>query len=313
LKLLNIFSNNNDYVLKIKGGIKMIVRQPIVAGQFYGGSRDKCIGQLEECLSKSIDNNDLPEVVRGIVVPHAGWVFSGATAGLAFQAVKKINVQVDTFVLLGAGHRYSGNFPAVYNEGKWASPLGEIEVDSDLGGSILQNCSKVGTDLSAHNGEHSIEVQVPFVQYLFEGSKILPVIVPPTEDSISFGSELGEFLQDCSKSIVLAASTDLTHYGPGYGFCPQGKGPGGIEWAKEVNDAEFIDFLVNLESKKALDHSIANYSACGGGAAAVVAEAVRKLGVYRGKLLEHTHSSEILQNLYGQSSTESVGYASIVF
>lgn len=291
----------------------MNLRQPVVSGQFYGGSRGQCIAQLEKCLSKSIGDIDLPESIKGAVVPHAGWVFSGVTAGLAFQSIKKINKDVDTFMIFGAAHRYRGELPAIFDEGKWASPLGDIEVDSELANAFADNYSKVRFDPGAHNGEHSIEVQVPFIQYLFEGSKILPVMVPPVEGVVSFGSELGGFLNEYGGSVVLIASTDLTHYGPGYGFCPQGRGAGGIEWAKEVNDSEFIEHLVRLESREALRHSVANHSACGGGAAAALVEAVKEMGSNKGTVLEHTNSSEILEVQYGQSSTESVGYASIIF
>jgi len=295
----------------------MNIRKTVVAGQFYDGSREGCIEELKQCLAEgSIDREAFRELGGEIVcgiVPHAGWVFSGATAGKVFLAIKEVNDSVDTFVLFGAVHSCFVREPAVYDEGAWESPLGLAEIDEELAGAIADT-SLGRADKKAHLGEHSIEVQIPFIQYLFEGAKIVPVMVPPIESAVRFGAAVGEVIKNTAdKKIVCIASTDLTHYGPRYGFCPQGAGPEGIRWAKEVNDAEFIELTLSMKAEELLVSAEANMSACGPGAAAAVVATARQLGKNKGVLLEHIHSNDVMLKRYGQVSSESVGYAAIVF
>jgi AmmeMemoRadiSam system protein B len=142
----------------------------------------------------------------------------------------------------------------------------------------------------------------------------VPVIVPPASFAVQLGKQIGGIIAETKdKHIVCIASTDLTHYGPGYGFCPAGAGADGLRWAKEVNDREFIDLALKMEAFKLQERAIETGNACGPGAAAAAVAAAAKLGRTKGVLLGHTHSNEVMKAKFGRSSSDSVGYAGIVF
>ena len=291
----------------------MQTRKPAVAGQFYAGNQDQCLAELKECLGQRAIETPLPDKIVAGIVPHAGWVFSGDLAGMVFSAIKHANIQVDTFVIFGASHRYVGGRAVAYGSGYWQTPIGQTEIDEDLAKKIVAT-GFATDDKTIHAQEHSIEVQVPFIQYLFPAAKIVPIIVPPVNIASDLGDEVGSIIADeTDKKIVCIASTDLTHYGPKYGFYPQGTGSEAIKWAKDVNDMAFIDLALKMKADKLLLSAEENASACGPGAAAAAVAAAKRLGRTEGKLLAHTHSCEVMEEKYHQSSTESVGYAAIVY
>jgi len=288
-------------------------RSPIVAGQFYPGQRNSCVAEINECLQQAESAESLPETIAAGIVPHAGWTFSGSLAAMVFSAIKQRHDKVNTFVIFGAAHGYYGSLPAVYDKGSWLTPLGEVAIDENLADAVLKSDAAV-SDTRAHEYEHSIEVQVPFVQHLFPDAKILPILTVPNEQAISLGEVAGDIISaDKKKKIICIGSTDLTHYGPRYGFTPMGTGANALQWASGVNDKEFIDFALKLQSKKMLTSAAENYNACGAGAAAAAVAAAKKLGKTKGLLLAHTNSNEVMLQKMGTSSAEAVGYAAIVF
>ncbi|GAJ02229.1 unnamed protein product, partial [marine sediment metagenome] len=170
------------------------------------------------------------------------------------------------------------------------------------------------SDAGAHRAEHSIEVQVPFMQYLFPGAKLLPILVPPREQAVALGNSIGRIInKDEHKKIVCIGSTDLTHYGPRYGFTPMGVNANALKWADSVNDQKFIDLALKLEPEGLLADAAENCNACGPGAAAAAIAAAKQLGKTEGLLLAHTNSNEVMLRSMGTTSADSVGYAAIVF
>ena len=291
----------------------MQARKPVVAGQFYPGQHDSCLSTIHKCFEAINISKPLPETIVAGIVPHAGWTFSGDLAALVFSAIKQQHEKVNTFVIFGAAHSYFGSSPAVDNRGVWATPLGEVVIDEELADAILSTGPAVN-DPSAHLSEHSIEVQVPFVQELFAGAKIVPVLVPPTEQAIELGTQVGEIIsQQEGKKIVCIGSTDLTHYGPRYSFAPMGTGKNALVWAKKVNDKKFIDLTLELKPEELLASAVKDGNACGPGAVAATVAAAKKLGCKQGLLLGHTTSNEIMLQKMGTTSAEAVGYAGIVF
>lgn len=290
----------------------MQTRNPIVAGQFYPGGHDSCTAEITECLQKRALTKPLPETIVAGIVPHAGWVFSGSLAAMVFATIKKQHERVDTFVILGAAHGYFGRAPAVFDAGSWTTPLGEIPIDEELAQAVLEK--KVAlADPQSHTSEHSIEVQVPFIQHLFAGAEILPILVPPAEAALTLGTSIGDIIEKSQKKIVCIGSTDLTHYGPRYGFTPMGATAEGLKWASDVNDRKFIDLALEMTADGMLVEAAENANACGPGAAAATVAAAKKLGKTRGLLLAYTNSNEVMQREMGAASTDSVGYAAIVF
>jgi len=291
----------------------MAIRHAVVAGQFYPASHGECTEEISEFIKEITLPEGLPEQIAAGIVPHAGWVFSGKTAATVFEAIRKKNERVDTFVIFGAAHSFYGEEPAVYDKGAWQTPLGQAQIDEDLARAIVATPAAAAS-CGSHGYEHSIEVQVPMVQHLFEGAKIVPVLTPPVEGAVALGEAVGDIIRgQADKRIVCIGSTDLTHYGPRYGFEPQGVGPEAVRWAKNVNDKEFIDFALKLDPEKMMKSAAARSNACGPGAAAATVAAAKKLGKTTGMLLEHINSNEVMLEKMGQTSQESVGYAAIVF
>jgi len=290
----------------------MQTRAPIVAGQFYPADRAGCLKEIEQCLAEKSLPEALPERIVAGIVPHAGWVFSGALAAMIFSAVKQRHDTVDTFVLFGAAHGYFGTAAAVYDRGRWATPLGQIQIDEQMAAAVLETGTAV-SGLSAHNTEHSIEVQVPFIQHLFADAQILPIITPPVPKSAPLGRAVGQIIAESEKRVICIGSTDLTHYGPRYGFTPVGTGTDALKWASEINDRQFIDLALELKADQILLNAAENGNACGPGAVAATVAVAKKLGKERGILLSQTNSHEIMMEKMATSSTDSVGYAAILF
>ena len=293
----------------------MQIRKPAVAGQFYGGTKRACLDEIKNCIaSTQFRKEQLPSDIVAGIVPHAGWTFSGDLAAMVFSAIKQANEKVDTFVIFGAVHSYMGSLAAVYDEGLWQTPLGDIAIDETLAAEIIKTSTPAESEPDAHKFEHSIEVQVPFIQHLFTEAKIVPVMTPPATFAVQLGSDVAECIKKVpDRKIVCIGSTDLTHYGPRYGFCPRGTGADAIKWAKEVNDQAFIDLALDMKALEVLATSIEKENACGCGAAAATVASAKTQGKTTGLLLGHTHSNEVMQRKFNQTSEESVGYAAIVF
>jgi AmmeMemoRadiSam system protein B len=291
----------------------MQTRKPIVAGQFYPGQHNSCVDEVNEYIAQIPVFDELPEEIAAGIVPHAGWMFSGAPALMVFSAIKQRHEKVNTFVIFGAAHSYFSSVPGVYDRGSWLTPMGEVVIDEELADKLLKT-GAAQSNPDVHRSEHSIEVQVPFIQYLFAGAKILPIVTPPMQQALKLGEAVGEIISaEGNKKIVCIGSTDLTHYGPRYGFTPMGTGADALKWSTEVNDRKFIDLALKLDPEGMLASSTENCNACGGGAAAAAVAAAKKLGKTKGLLLAHTDSNKVMKEKMGTSSADSVGYAAIVF
>lgn len=289
----------------------MRIRTPVVEGQFYPAGREACLEQIRECLASRPVGEPLPQRIVGGIVPHAGWTFSGDLAAMVFAAIQKQRPGVHTFVLFGTAHYFRPR-PVVDDFDSWQTPLGTIGVDAALRETLLAR-HVVVADGRAHQHEHSIEVQVPFIQHLFPEAKIVPIIVPPVEAAAALGEAVAELAGGPDRTVICLGSTDLTHYGPRYDFTPMGKGPDGLQWAANVNDRRFIDLALALEAERLLAEAIEKGNACGPGAAAAAVTAARKLGVAKGRLLAYTNSNDVMRSKMGTTGRDSVGYAAIVF
>jgi len=290
----------------------METRKPIVAGQFYPGQHDSCVNEINEFTDQIPPFESLPDTIVAAIVPHAGWAFSGKLAVMVFSAIKQQHDKVHTFVIFGAAHSYFGQTPAVYTSGSWITPLGESFIDEELARQLTARNTAV-SDVHAHSSEHSIEVQVPLIQHLFAGAKILPIVVPPSERAVLLGKAVAKIVSQSEKKIVCIGSTDLTHYGPRYGFTPVGTGADALKWASEVNDKQFIDLAVKLDAERLMTNAAENCNACGPGAAAAAVTVAKELAKTSGMLLSHTTSNKVMIEKKGPTSLDCVGYAAIVF
>jgi MEMO1 family protein len=264
---------------------------------------------IEQCLPTE-PSPEVPEKIVAGLVPHAGWTYSGAVAAKVFAAIAAQGTP-ETFVLLSATHRWSASRPAVYARGSWDTPLGEVEVDEELATALLEADDGLFTDSpGAHSGEHSAEVQVPFIQHLFLEAKILPVLLPPDASAAHAGEVIGQVVSAAQKSFAVVGTTDLTHYGKTYyGFAPAGTGESALEWTR-ANDERVINLILDMRAEEIVAEADAHRNACGGGAIAGTVAAARVLGAEKGHLLEYTTSYHVMPR---GTATDFVGYTAIVF
>ena len=303
----------------------MRIREPIVAGRFYPETPDSCRSDLDRLLGlltgeprtgpvDTVGGHLRRAVDRpvGGLVPHAGWLYSGQIAAKVFGAIAASR-SPKVVVLLGGVHRRRGREAALFGSGRWETPIGPVEIDDRLADRILGYTNLIVDDPYAHEEEHSIEVQMPFVKHLFPHAKVVPIMVPPVKTACEVGDAVGRTLVAYGYDAVVVGTTDLTHYGPDYGFVPKGVGEAANRWAKEENDRRFIDLLCTLQTDKLVPEALQNKNACSSGAAAATTAAVAALGSTKGVLLDHTSSSDVARETGQEVPDQSVGYAGILF
>jgi AmmeMemoRadiSam system protein B len=283
-------------------------RTPVVAGMFYPAEPNRCRAELARFLQEGQRAVPEGEFVAGLV-PHAGWAYSGPVAAKTFAALAQSGTPA-IVVVLGAVHSWGVGRPSIYAHGSWETPLGALPVDEALATEIVrQGDGEIGDNPHAHVQEHSIEVQLPFVKYLFPEASIVPLMVPPTERSAAVGEAIGRAVQSRQEKVYVVGSSDLTHYGPRYGFAPRGTGPSALAWAQE-NDQRLLDAVVHMRAEAIVAQATTDFSACGAGAIAATVAAARLLGATRGVVIEHTSSYDVQPV---GTPTDFVGYASVVF
>jgi AmmeMemoRadiSam system protein B len=284
-------------------------RSAVVAGQFYPSHEKTCRGHIDECLGTAKKLELGGRVVAGIV-PHAGWTYSGPTAAKVFAQIER-KTPPPVFILFGAVHRGGIKEPSLYSSGSWETPMGTLPIDKKLAARILEEGKGLIADnASAHAGEHSIEVQLPFIAYLFPGTTIVPIALPPNAKAAEAGNIVGTLIEKEKIDAIIIGTTDLTHYGPGYGFAPKGTGEESVKWVKEVNDASIIKLAVDMDIDRIVSEAQQNHNACGAGAMAATAAAARAMGAKKGTLVEYTTS---LDAVPFRKVSDFVGYAGIVY
>lgn len=292
------------------------------AGSFYPSSVYECKRMIEDMQKSPYEMcGEIAKIanISGInagIVPHAGWVFSGKISFGVFNEIKKIT-DIDkniTFVLFSANHSAWISKSTIMTNGVWETPFGEILIDEDVAGKILKEGKfYLENNADAHADEHSIEVQLPFIKFLFPNAKIIPVMPVMTTDVIEVGKIVGNVVKkekENGERITIIGTSDLTHYGLNYGFAPKGSGSDALKWVKEVNDKKMIDLILDLEQDKIIKEAEKNMNACGPGAITATVSAAKILGCKKGMLLKYTTSYDVFPR-YGMDSY--VGYAGILF
>jgi len=286
-----------------------MIREPMAAGTFYAGSRGGCEAAARRLIEQAELPGDLPTPLYGGLVPHAGWAFSGRLAATTLKALTTA-LQPQTIVLLGADHTGRVRMGEVFDSGAWRTPLGDVPVDEALAGELLAEVKLFRSNPQAHGYEHSLEVQIPLLQMLLEDVRIVPVSVPPTEQAVQIGQEVGRKLRD--KSATVVGSTDLTHHA-GHFPAPGGRGEQGVLWT-EQNDRRMLDLIEKMQAEQIVAEAAAHGNACGAGAVAATVAACRALGAKSGRVLGYTNSYRVIHATHpNEPDDTTVGYASVVF
>ena len=241
--------------------------------------------------------SDSKNRIYGIVSPHAGYVYSGAVAANGFYEISSVDFQ--DVIMVGPNHYGIGSSVAAMKEGSWETPLGDVEINSELAEEISKRSSTLGFDDDAHSRDHCLEVQLPFLQYIKHDFRIVPIVLISQRSDTAFdlGNAISETITEKSAmdSTLLIASSDFTHYEPNS--------------EAHRKDGELIKAILALDVNKfyAILERL-GVSACGYGAIATTMVAAKNLGATRGELLKYATSGDVT----GDTSAV-VGYSSIVF
>ena len=265
-----------------------MIRNPVVSGQFYPGSPS----QLKAMIEGMVDEKAVKEEVIGLVSPHAGYIYSGPVAGAVISKIKF----KDTFIIMGPNHTGRGKPLSIMTQGAWKTPLGEVEIDSELGKQILATSSHLEEDSVAHQYEHSIEVQLPFLQYFKKDIRLVPIMLAYSSGAIykEIGKELAKAIKDLNKEVVIIASSDMTHYEPQESA--QRKDTQAIEAILDLNEDELLKRVDEL-----------NISMCGYAPTVSLISAAKELGAKGAELVKYQTSGDITGDY-----TSVVGYAGII-
>jgi AmmeMemoRadiSam system protein B len=265
-----------------------MIRQPAVAGSFYPGSKE----ELENSLDVMLTPAETKSQAMAVVVPHAGYIYSGHVAAEVYRSVEL----PDTFVILCPNHTGFGSDFDLFPPGEWLTPLGSAEVDAELSQLLLDLFPRAIRDGRAHVREHSLEVQLPFLQHLKGRIRFVPLCIRDYtyEHLEELGHALAEMVQKSDRELLIVSSTDMTHY----------------ESQESANrkDRLAIEQMEKVDPKGLYDTVHKNkISMCGYLPTTATLIACKELGATKGTLMKYATSGDVTQD-YGSV----VGYAGMV-
>lgn len=249
-----------------------MLREPVVAGMFY----EKDVPALKKHISQYVIQKQNKYKAKAIVVPHAGYIYSGRVAGEVYSSVEIS----DLIIIIGPNHTGVGQPISIMTEGAWRTPLGDVKINEPLANEIIKKCSAASKDTRAHLREHSIEVQLPFLQYIKKSFSFIPIVLG--DDNINNLQNLSKAIATVFKEreVLIIASTDLTHY-------------------EEANLAKEKDSLV-LKTIEKLDEEEMlkevknkNISMCGWMPTFVTIRAAKLLGGKKGIIIKYMNSGDV--------------------
>lgn len=265
-------------------------RKPAVAGYFYPRKAEDLRGMIADMVDLKMEKEK--EKAISLVSPHAGFEYSGPVAGAVFSSAKLPEI----FVILGPSHRNMDSRFALIKEGLWETPLGDIPLESDLAEFIMRRSPLISEDEMAHRNEHSLEVQLPFIQFFKKTFSIVPICISPYvsyEELEELGKAISSGIKEFNKDVLIVASTDMSHYVS----------------QKEAQKKDFlaIEKVLKLDAKGLYDTvQRENISMCGFQPTTAAVIASKELGAQKAELIKYQTSGDRTGNY-----SEVVGYAGI--
>jgi len=263
----------------IKTTKKILIREPVVAGMFYPGEQDKLRVQVAELLknARKAEDNRKPFV---LIVPHAGYKYSGSIAAIAYKQL--IGHQYDSIIIIGQSHHAYFDGICVYKDGFFKTPLGMVEIDTELAELLIQAHPQIKFIPNVDTHEHSIEVQLPFLQYIFGNNmKFVPVLLSSIGDCKILSDALVKYIR--GKDVLIVISSDMSHYHPYQEAC-------NIDRAT-LSYIEDMDIQGTLEQIKKY-HSIGRCAWCAPGAVLTSMFLAEKIGIDDVVVLEYANSGD---------------------
>ena len=264
-----------------------MIRHPAVAGQFYPGQGPA----LRQMLTDLIPPVEICKAAIGVMSPHAGYVYSGLVAGKSLSGIR----MPEEVVILGPNHHGLGHPAAVFDKGAWDTPLGETAIAEELASMILEHCPMTAQDTVAHRAEHSLEVQLPFLQFLSPEVRIVPLCIShlPLDILLRMGEGLAAAIGARGTNVLILSSSDMTHFEPG-------------DVARR-KDFLAIERVLDLDPEglyaTVRSHSI---SMCGVIPTVVMLKAALCLGATGAELVDYSNSGDVTGD-----QSDVVGYAGV--
>lgn len=271
-------------------------RRPVVAGTFYAGTSQRLKEQIERCYRHELGPGSLPQVndkgpreIVALVVPHAGYTYSGPVAAHAYKELANDGI-FDTAVIVGPNHTGYGAEVSVWTKGGWETPLGEVKINEGFADNLLGGV--IEADETAHLYEHSIEVQLPWLQHLYGEVNIVPITM--LAQDIKTARQVGKAVSGVGGNIVIIASSDFTHYEP--------------HSIASEKDKSVIEAITNLDEEQLYKRCESlNSTTCGYGAIAAAIVAAKEMKAKQATLLKYATSGDTSGDF-----SRVVGYGSIV-
>lgn len=268
-----------------------MLRQPAVSGRFYPSDRTELAALVRQCTKR--EQSTVPLRAKACLVPHAGYVYSGFVAGAVYARIalpKKI-------LILGVRHRPPGEKAAILASGAWRTPLGDARIDETLAEALLAACPLLREDSEAHRAEHSLEVQIPFLQILQPGFAFVPIALGAMhfDELASVGEAIGCVIRGSGEEILLLTSSDLNHYEQ--------------DATTRCKDHKAIDRMLEVDARGLYETCRKEaISMCGLGPAVAMLTALGGLGKTRAELVRYATSGDVSGDF-----SAVVGYAGMLF
>lgn len=265
------------------------IRRPAVAGQFYAAGHDALVEEIAHCYENKLGPGRQPTVdeagprnILGLLSPHAGYMYSGPVAAHGYFELA-LDGCPQHIIIIGPSHRWGGSSDAVtQTSGAWQTPLGWAQIDTELAVALTGACPELADSMDAFAGEHSLEVQLPFLQHIYgEGLTFLPIMMAQQNIRVAerIGRAIGEAL--AGEDVVIIASSDMTHFEP-------------ADVALE-QDTVLLDRMLELDARGLIHQCDARgITMCGPGPAAAMIIASQLLGATRAEIVAYGNSGEIM-------------------
>jgi AmmeMemoRadiSam system protein B len=274
----------------------MDIREPAVSGTFYAGTARELEEQIKWCYKHELGPGTIPQVnskglreIVAVVVPHAGYYYSGPVAAHAYKEIADDGI-FDTAVILSPNHTGYGYPVSLWVGSAWSTPLGEVAINEELAHKLLGEVIKA--DETAHIYEHSIEVQLPWLQHLYRQVKIVPITM--LAQDIETARTVGKAISQAGGNLVIIASSDFTHYEP--------------HSVAMEKDGSLIEAIVSLDEEELYKRCESlNCTMCGYGPAASAIVAAKEMKAQKANLLKYATSGDTSGDF-----SRVVGYGSIV-
>lgn len=268
-----------------------MLRLPVVSGRFYPSHPAELTALVKQFTTA--DKDIVPARVKACLVPHAGYVYSGPVAGVVYARIalpKKV-------VILGVRHQPRGEKAAILSSGAWRTPLGDAPIDEPLGEALRAACPVLREDSVAHSVEHSLEVQIPFLQVLQPGFAFVPIALGTVhfDDLVNVGQSIGRVLTASGEDILLLTTSDLNHYEN--------------DATTRVKDHKAIERILAFDARGLYDTCRKeSISMCGLGPTVAMLTALKNMGSARAELVRYATSGDVSGDF-----SAVVGYAGMIF